>query len=114
MRLLRTARPSNNHFVDRLSIANAKVHGAAAVLLVNDPINHEGDSDRLLSFGDNLGAEDLDIPVVHVKRYVAGKLLRASGRDLATCDIFPLRSANCRWSSLGSAARGLPLARVKT
>lgn len=60
-------------------VVNAKRHGAAGVLLVN-----REDAGQLVKFGDDLGAEDLVIPAVHIKRELAGKLLEAAGKDLAT------------------------------
>ncbi len=47
-------------------VANAKLHGAAAVLLVNDLPNHPGDEDRLEPFTPAMGTEDYGLPVVQL------------------------------------------------
>ncbi len=62
---------------------NAKAHGAAALLLVNDPFHRGDEPDELLKFGTDLGAEDLDIPAVYVKHNIVEKLFEAAGEDLA-------------------------------
>ena len=47
-------------------VANAKLHGAAAILLVNDLPNHAGDDDRLDPFTPAMGTEDYGLPVVQI------------------------------------------------
>ena len=59
-------------------VVNAKSHVAAAVLLLNT-----AEPDRLVKFGDDLGAEDLDIPAFHIKRELAEKIFESSGKNLA-------------------------------
>ncbi len=64
-------------------VVNAKSHGAAAVLLVTDPVHHQGEPDELVAFGQDLGEDDLALPVVHVKRFVIRQLVQKSGKDLS-------------------------------
>lgn len=59
-------------------VVNAKAHQAAAVLLVN-----LDQPDELVKFGQDLGAEDLSIPAIHIKRKVAERLFQKAGKDLA-------------------------------
>lgn len=61
---------------------NAKFHGAAAVLLVNDLPNHAGDEDRLDRFSSRVGPTSADIPVVQVRAAVAEKWLERAGISL--------------------------------
>jgi hypothetical protein len=74
--------PDRGHATFVTKVVNAKRHKASAVLVINDPLNHDDDQDELLTFGDDLGAEDLDIPAVHIKQELASKLFEAVGRDL--------------------------------
>jgi len=59
---------------------NARSHGAAALVLVNDPVNHS--DDRLIRFGRIDGPADMGIPIIQVKQSVAAEWLRRSGRSL--------------------------------
>ena len=59
---------------------NARNHGAAAMVLVNDPVNHG--NDRLIPFGRIDGPSDLGIPVLQVKQSVAENWLQSANRDL--------------------------------
>src|SRR6266404_5033791 len=62
----------------------AKSHGAAAMLLVNDPGNHKGDtSDDFVRFDAVSGPEHLGIPVLQIKQSIADKLLASAGTTLA-------------------------------
>ena len=63
-------------------VANAKQHGAAAVLLVNDLPNHPGDDDRLENFTPVISTEDYGLPVVQVSVKYANELLATAQRDL--------------------------------
>ena len=47
--------------------ANAKMHGAKAVLLVNDVGAHSGDADELEKFGTTAGPDNAGIEFVQVK-----------------------------------------------
>ena len=59
---------------------NARNHGAAALVLVNDPVPHS--DDRLIPFGRIDGPSDLGIPVLQVKQSVAGEWMRRANRSL--------------------------------
>lgn len=61
---------------------NAKAHGAAAFLLINDPLNHQGEPDRLLRYGDDLGGDAVELPAIHIKRHIAEKLFEKMDKDL--------------------------------
>ena len=49
---------------------NARNHGAVAMLLVNDPLNHRGSEDELVRFGRAGGPSNLGMLAVHVKQDV--------------------------------------------
>jgi hypothetical protein len=61
---------------------NAKMHGAAGVIIVNDTANHKEDDDKLQVFGSVSGPEDAGIPFVQVKEAIAEKWFEASGKHL--------------------------------
>jgi len=62
--------------------ANARAHGAAAVLYVNDTPNHPGAGDDFESFGRNVAPGGAGIPFVQVQAEVVERWLSASGRSL--------------------------------
>ena len=62
--------------------ANAKIHGAKAVLLVNDVGTHSGDADDLEKFGATAGPDNSGIEFVQVKASVVSKWLALSGKNL--------------------------------
>ena len=61
---------------------NAKRHGAAAVLLVNDREHHAGEADELEKFGRTAGPIDAGIPFLQVKADAVGKWVAGSGKTL--------------------------------
>ncbi len=61
---------------------NARNHGAVAMLLVNDPLYHKGEEDRLVRFGRGGGPSDLGVLAVHVKRAVVEQLMDEAGKSL--------------------------------
>jgi len=61
---------------------NARMHGAVAVILVNDPHPHEGEEDALLKAEALMGPEHLGLLAVQVKREVADELLATAGKNL--------------------------------
>ncbi len=63
-------------------VSNAKMHGAAAILLVNDLPNHPGDDDRLEPFTPAMGTEDYGLPVVQISARWANELLATAHSDL--------------------------------
>jgi len=70
----------NTHHAHLISKAiNARNQGAAAVVLVNPPAV---DKDELIKFGSVAGPDDAGIPMVQVKRSIAERWLRRSGRSL--------------------------------
>jgi hypothetical protein len=62
--------------------ANAKFHGAKAVLLVNDVATHTGDGDELEKFGGAEGPDNAGIEFVQVKANVVNRWLALSGKNL--------------------------------
>ncbi len=62
--------------------ANAKFHGAKAVLLVNDVGTHTGDADDLEKFGAAEGPDNAGIEFVQVKASVVNRWLALSGKTL--------------------------------
>lgn len=60
---------------------NARMHGAAALVLVNDPNPHDGDDD-LLKLDALMGPERLGLSAIQVKRKVAEALLASAGKNL--------------------------------
>ncbi len=64
-------------------VANAKLHGAAAILLVNDLPNHAGDDDRLESFTPAMGTEDYGLPVIQISLKWADELLATAHKSSA-------------------------------
>jgi hypothetical protein len=66
--------------------ANAKMHGAKAVLLVNDVAAHPGDIDELEKFGATAGPANAGIEFVQVKADVADKWLALGGKNLASLE----------------------------
>lgn len=61
---------------------NAKLHGAVAMILMNDPVNYPEDNEKLDQFGGGSGAMPVGIPVVQVKATVAEGWFRESKQDL--------------------------------
>jgi hypothetical protein len=63
--------------------ANAKRHGAAAVILINDRANHSGERDDLEAFGRTVGPMNAGIPFVQIKAGVAQDWLQDAGQELS-------------------------------
>ena len=61
---------------------NAKLHGAKAVLMVNDIAAHPSTADDLEKFGVTAGPGNAGIEFLHVKSEVADKWLRLAGKSL--------------------------------
>ena len=59
---------------------NAVSHGAVAVVVVNGPLQNP--KDRLVPFGVNVGAERLEVPVIHLRRRLVEELFSSQGRSL--------------------------------
>lgn len=62
--------------------SNAKLHGAVAVLLVNDAQAHPADEDKLATFGSAEGPENSGVEFAQVTSRVAGEWLARSGKNL--------------------------------
>ena len=65
---------------------NAKMHGAKAVLLVNDTAAHPNDADQLEKFGTTAGPGNAGIEFAQVKADLAAKWLALSGKKLETIE----------------------------
>ncbi|HEV3330012.1 MAG TPA: M28 family peptidase [Bryobacteraceae bacterium] len=61
---------------------NAKIHGAAGVILINDRANHRADADQLETFGRTAGPADAGIPFLQVKADKIESWFAAAGKDL--------------------------------
>ena len=61
---------------------NAKMHGAAALILINNAVIYPEDADKLENFGNQSGAMDSGIPVIQVKANLADQWFNESGHDL--------------------------------
>ena len=62
--------------------SNAKMHGAAGVILINDTANHKSDADSLVKFGNVEGPEDAGIPFVQLKADKVAPWFAEAGRSL--------------------------------
>src|ERR1700733_11094194 len=62
--------------------ANARRHGAAGVIVVNDRINHKTSAEQLEAFGNTAGPTDAGILFVEVKEQSVEPWFRAAGKDL--------------------------------
>ena len=65
---------------------NAKMHGAKAVLLVNDMAAHPNDSDQLEKFGSTAGPDNSGIECAQVKAETANKWLALAGKNLESIE----------------------------
>jgi len=61
---------------------NARMHGAVAMILVNDPLPH-GDDDRLMKIDALMGPETLGLLAIQVTRGAADAMLAGTGKKLA-------------------------------
>ncbi|MDX2178834.1 MAG: M28 family peptidase [Bryobacteraceae bacterium] len=61
---------------------NAKMHGAKGVILINNPVTHPNDIDRLEKFGRTAGPSEAGIPFVQVKPAAVEKWFDESGKSL--------------------------------
>jgi Zn-dependent M28 family amino/carboxypeptidase len=63
---------------------NARIHGAKAVIMVNNMAVRSGETDRLEKFGRTNGPANGGIPYVHMSYEVAERWMKAAGKDLKT------------------------------
>ena len=61
---------------------NARNHGAAAMILVNDTGNHPDKTDELIRFDELAGPDNMKIAALQVKAAIADEWLRPSGHTL--------------------------------
>jgi hypothetical protein len=61
---------------------NAKNHGAAGMVLVNDVGNHPGQGDELIRFGTLAGPEEMKLVALQVKSALVNAWLSPSGKSL--------------------------------
>lgn len=73
---------STRHSSLETKAINAKVHGAAGVILINNYVTYPQDADKLDGFGGHSGGMGVGIPVVQVKATIAEKWFEAAGKDL--------------------------------
>ncbi|HWB86413.1 MAG TPA: M28 family peptidase [Bryobacteraceae bacterium] len=62
--------------------SNAKMHGAAAVILINDRANHRSEPDTLEKFGTTVGPADAGIPFVELKEANVESWFANAGKNL--------------------------------
>src|SRR5229473_3607491 len=65
---------------------NAKMHGAKAVLMINDAAAHPNDTDQLDKFGTTAGPANAGIEFAQLKAEVADKWLALVGKNLAAIE----------------------------
>jgi hypothetical protein len=63
---------------------NAKIHGAAGVILINDRANHRADADQLETFGRTAGPADAGIPFLQVRADKLEGWFADAGKDLTS------------------------------
>ncbi len=66
--------------------SNAKIHGAKAVLFVNDVAAHPGDGDELEKFGATAGPDNAGIEFVQVKANLVNQWLETAGKNLESVE----------------------------
>jgi len=64
--------------------SNAKIHGAAGVILISDRANHRNEPDNLETFGSTAGPADAGIPFVQVHEDRLEGWFKAAGKDVDT------------------------------
>jgi len=65
---------------------NAKMHGAKAVLMINDAAAHPNDTDQLDKFGTTAGPANAGIEFAQVKSEIAGQWMALAGKNLAAIE----------------------------
>lgn len=65
---------------------NAKMHGAAGIVLINDLPNHPGDGDALAKFGGEEGPDDVGIPFLQMKEARVAEWFTEAGKNLKTVE----------------------------
>ncbi|HTS24824.1 MAG TPA: M28 family peptidase [Bryobacteraceae bacterium] len=75
---------SHSKFTSKAS--NAKIHGAAGVILINDRGNHPGEPDQLEKFGSEEGPEDVGIAFLQLKAERVAGWFASAGKKLETVE----------------------------
>jgi Zn-dependent M28 family amino/carboxypeptidase len=70
-----------NHAQFAAKATNAKMHGAAGVILVGDVFAHKGEPDELQKFGNVEGPQESGIPFVQVKEEAIDPWFAAAGKS---------------------------------
>jgi peptidase M28-like protein/PDZ domain-containing protein/PA domain-containing protein len=96
---------SSRHAYFSTKAENAKKHGAAALIVINDADHPQGDGILPFSAGDDVG-----IPAVHLRRDHLQKLMALMGRDLGAIED-SLENKGPASFTLGRAALGLGIKR---
>jgi hypothetical protein len=74
---------SLTHYSDlRYKAMNAREHGAAAIVLCTDPLNHPDSVESLLEFDAGQGRSSAGIPCVQLLTAEAAEVMRSAGFDL--------------------------------
>ncbi len=67
---------------DNMKVTNAKFRGARAVLIVQDPLNHEAAGTDVPEIGPGSEVDDLGMPALRINRATAQRLLDVEQRNL--------------------------------
>ncbi|HYK89126.1 MAG TPA: M28 family peptidase [Acidobacteriota bacterium] len=70
------------HGHDNMKVMNARYRNARAILIVQDPANHEDASKDLAEVAAGGQLDELGIPAVHITRSLAQRLFDEQGKDL--------------------------------
>ncbi len=74
---------SLTHYSDlNYKAMNAREHGASALVLFTDPLNHEGAEEELLEFDPRAGVTSAKIPCVQITLATARELFEGAGLDV--------------------------------
>ncbi|MFQ5657191.1 MAG: M28 family peptidase, partial [Candidatus Methylomirabilales bacterium] len=68
----------------RYKAINAREHGAKAIIIVEDPLSHQGDPEQLFAIRGVMGGSRAGIIAVNAKRILAENLLKGTGKMLAS------------------------------
>ncbi|MDQ6760113.1 MAG: M28 family peptidase [Acidobacteriota bacterium] len=96
---------STSHSTIFSKAANAKMHGAKAILLVNDVAAHPNEDDRLEKFGTTIGPGNCGIPAVQVRAEIASAWLALGGKKLMDIEADIDRSLQSESFALPDALR---------
>ncbi len=69
-----------SHIVNKA--INARLHGAKAMILVNDPAPHKDEPEELVKFGTLAGPDNSGILLIHARRSVVDAWLAPSGKTV--------------------------------